>query len=123
MSEAEGLGGMSAFDVSDAEADAAQRHLDECGPFCEHIEFCPTCVDEYGVCARHAGGKKSIRFRRTTTKTTSALSPGDVVAVPRSLLVRVLKAGRDGFGHVKTGWHAKDCDGCAALAALDGVLR
>ena len=40
------------------------------------------------------------------------------VAVPRSLLARVLRAGRDGYGHAG----AKDCDGCLALAELESVL-
>lgn len=46
-----------------AEADAARKHFDACGPFCKHTEFCPACVECYGVCAEHRDGG-GIRFVR-----------------------------------------------------------
>ena len=45
--------------------------------------------------------------------------PLDGVAVSPSLLRRLVKAGRDGFGHA----NAPDCDGCVALEEAEALLR
>lgn len=45
------------------------EHLKQCGPFCEHIEFCPACVDIYGVCAEHKSDpSKGFRWAARTSR-------------------------------------------------------
>jgi hypothetical protein len=42
----------------------AAEHFQKCGPFCEHVVFCPECVNVFGVCAFHAGDPSdSIRWK------------------------------------------------------------
>ena len=40
------------------------EHHRECGPFCEHIEFCADCVNVFGICKRHIGhADESVTWR------------------------------------------------------------
>lgn len=52
-----------------------------------------------------------------------ALAPTDAAAVPRAMLERLVAAGRDGYGHTKTGERAKECDGCAVLQEVEALLE
>lgn len=41
-------------------------HLNKCGPLCRHVEFCPGCVDTYGLCSEHRGNPDAGRRWRAT---------------------------------------------------------
>ncbi len=48
----------------------ADEHLRKCGPFCPHIEFCPECLDLYGICDEHrADPSKGIRWKALARQT------------------------------------------------------
>lgn len=57
-----------------AESDAAKKHFDECGPFCEHIVFCSDCCALYGHCGKHGIGE-DIRFKRSAQNPPRNLEP------------------------------------------------
>lgn len=41
------------------------EHFERCGPFCEHVEFCAECSNEYGLCIAHKRDNlRGIAWRR-----------------------------------------------------------